>query len=437
MHTPPSSLKKRVWPWLAFSAVAGAAWWIGAAPYSSAQERPAGPPGQAQQRAGKGPEGGKRGGGPGGEKPVAVVAATAVTADMPIVLTGLGGVASRNSVTVRSRVSGQLTRVHFTEGQWVRAGELLAEIDPRPFQVQLTQAEGQMAKDQALLANARRDVERYKALALKSSVSAQQVDAQESLARQYEGAVLADQGAVDSARLQLSFTRITAPIAGRIGLRLIDAGNNIASTDAGGLAVINETQPITVVFSLPEDNAPLILKRLGEVQAKGGELPVEAWDRGSRRLLARGALLTADNQIDAASGTIKLKALFANADNSLLHNQFVNVRLLLDTRRGAVVVPGAAVQRGNAGAFVYAVGENQTVAVRRVVLGPAQGESVAVESGLSAGEVVVVSGADKLREGAKVELGAKETPPLAGGPGLGAEARPEKAAAPRSARPGG
>ncbi|CAG0965114.1 Multidrug resistance protein MdtA [Myxococcaceae bacterium] len=351
--------------------------------------------------------GGRRGGG--GNGPVSAAAVTVGTGNVRIIQTGLGSVVSRNTVTVRSRVGGQLTRVLFKEGQFVHAGDLLAEIDPRPFEVQLTQVQGQMARDQALLANARRDVERFKALAAKSSVSAQQVDAQESLVQQYEGVVLADQGQVDSAKLQLSFTKITAPISGRIGLRLIDAGNNLSATD--GLAVINEVQPVTVVFSLPEDNAPQVLKRLREAEAAGAGLPVEAWDRSNKSLLAKGSLLTIDNQIDPASGTIKLKALFQNLDNALLQNQFVNARLLLDTRQNVTLIPGAAVQRGSAGTFVYAVKEDKTVTVRPVTLGPVDGENVAVETGLKPGEVVVVNGADKLREGAKVEVTIQQSAP--------------------------
>jgi multidrug efflux system membrane fusion protein len=346
--------------------------------------------------------GGRRGGGGGG--PVSAGAVAASTADVQIVQTGLGSVVSRNSVIVRSRVNGQLTRVLFKEGQFVHAGDTLAEIDPRPFQVQLTQMQGQIARDQALLANARRDVERFKALLAKGSVSSQQVDAQESLVKQYEGVVLADQGQVDSAQLQLSFTKITAPLTGRIGLRLIDAGNNISATDPQGLAVINETQPVTVVFALPEDNAPAIIKRLRETETASAGLPVEAWDRSNKSLLAKGSLLTIDNQIDPASGTIKLKAVFANTDNALIQNQFVNARLLLDTRQKATVIPSAAVQRGSAGPFVYAVKEDKSVSVRPITLGPVDGENVAIETGLAAGDIVVVTGADKLREGAKIEV---------------------------------
>lgn len=355
--------------------------------------------------------GGGRRGGP-GNGPISALAVAVGTGSIRIIQTGLGSIVPRNTVSVRSRVSGQLTRILFREGQFVRAGDLLAEIDPRPFEVQLTQVQGQMARDQALLANARRDVERLKALAAKGSVSSQQVDTQQSLVQQYEGLVLADQGQVDSAKLQLSFTKITAPLSGRIGLRLIDPGNMIGATDAQGLAVINEMQPATVVFSLPEDSAPQVIKRLHEAEADNRELSVEAWDRSNKSVLAKGSLLTIDNQIDPASGTIRLKALFPNKDNALIQNQFVNAHLLLETRQNATVIPAAAVQRGSGGSFVYAVREDHTVTVRPVVLGQADGELMAVESGLKPGELVVVNGVDKLREGAKVEVTLQQPPPV-------------------------
>jgi len=398
----------------------GVAFWSAKHPSSGANAFAAGKEGFAKEGGGKwnkgGPPdagknggGGRRGGGP-GNGPVTAGAVTVGTGNVNIIQTGLGSVVSRNSVTVRSRVSGQLTKVLFKEGQMVRAGDVLAEIDPRPFEVLLTQVQGQLARDQALLANARRDVARFQALAAKSSVSAQQVDAQESLVKQYEGVVLADQGQVDNAKLQLGFTKITAPLSGRIGLRLIDPGNNISSTDPQGLAVINEVQPVTVVFSLPEDNAPAITKRLHETESSASGLLVEAWDRSNKNLLAKGSLLTIDNQIDPASGTIKLKALFANSDNALIQNQFVNARLLLDTRERVTLIPAAAVQRGSAGSFVYVVKEDKTVAVRPVTLGPVDGDNVAVETGLQPGEVVVMNGVDKLREGAKVEVTLLDKP---------------------------
>jgi multidrug efflux system membrane fusion protein len=337
------------------------------------------------------------------DRAVPVATDVARKADVNIFLSGLGTVTPLRTVAVRSRVDGELMRVLFTEGQLVKAGDLLAEIDPRPFQVQLTQAEGQMARDQALLANARIDLERYRTLFEQDSIAKQQVDTQAALVRQYEGTVKTDQSAIDNARLQLTYARIIAPVSGRLGLRQVDPGNVIRAGDATGIVVITQLQPITVIFTIAQDNLPVVMKRL----QSGDRPPVEAWDRENKARLASGTLITADNQIDPATGTVKLKAQFGNEDSGLFANQFVNVRMLVDTRRDVVTIPTAALQRGAQGTFVYVVKEDRTVAVRPVKAGPTEADRTAIESGLAQGERVVTDGMDRLREGARVELGKK------------------------------
>ena len=396
-------------------------------------------------------KGGFGGGGPGASRrgaadpatrgPLPVAIATAQAQDFALYQNALGNVTASNTVTVRPRVEGQLARVLFKEGELVKAGDLLAEIDPRPFEVQVTQANGQLARDQAQLANARIDAERYRTLLAQDSIAKQQVDTQEALVRQYQGTIEADRGAVENAKLQLSYTKIKAPIGGRLGLRQVDVGNIVRASDANGLVVITQVRPISVVFSIPEDRLAAVRRRL---QADA-VLPVDAYDRDGKVKLASGKLLTIDNQIDPATGTIKLKAEFANDDGALFPNQFVNVRMHVDTLSGALVVPTSAVQRGSPGTFVYRVNDDNTAAVQPVKLGPVEGETTVVTEGLKAGDRVVVDGADKLRDGAKIEpvdrnAAAAAAPPRAApsadkAGGKGGRRRDGATDAPRAASP--
>lgn len=354
----------------------------------------------AQQQRGKG---GRR------NMPLAPVqAATAQTQSVPQYFSGLGTVTAANTVTVRSRVDGQLMAIHFQEGQQVEAGQLLVEIDPRPFQVALTQAQGQLARDKATLANAQRDLARYQKLAKTNLVSQQELDTQRALVSETQGTIKADEGSVASAELNLTYSRITAPIAGRAGLKQVDVGNYISSGDTTGLVVLTQTHPIDVLFSLPENTIQPIL----QAQKAGQPLIVEAWDRSNSTLLTQGELLSLDNQIDTTTGTIKLKARFSNKDDLLFPNQFVNARLKVNTLQDAVVIPTAALQMGSEGNFVWVVNSENKVSKKNVKPGLQDSEKVVISAGLEAGERVVTDGLDRLTEGAKVEVVAPQSTDL-------------------------
>lgn len=352
---------------------------------------------------------------------IPVVAAPVRQGNLDIHLFALGTVTPLNAVEVHSRVDGQILSIAFEEGQMVKAGDLLAQIDPRPFEMQLTLAAGQLARDQALLENAQADLKRYRTLLDQDSIASQQVDTQESLVRQYQAALQAGRARIDDAKMQLAHARVIAPISGRVGLRQVGPGNIVRASDVSGIVMITQLQPVGVVFPIPEDALPRVMKRLHA----GVRIPVDIYDRAQKEKLGGGRLLAADNQIDPATGTIKLKAEFRNADGALFANQFVNVKMLVETRPKATLVPTAAIQRGAAGTFVYVVKDDHTVAVAPVKTGLSQGEVTSVEGGIAAGAMVVIDGADRLREGTKVELIVREPP-----------ATPVSDAKQRSTRPG-
>jgi multidrug efflux system membrane fusion protein len=332
---------------------------------------------------------------------VAVVASAAKKGDLGVRLTGLGTVTALNTVTVRTRVDGQLMNFGVREGQLVRKGDALAQIDPRPFQVQLAQAEGQLAKDEATLKDARIDLQRFQVLITKDAIPRQQLDAQQATVDQLVGSLKSDQSQIDSAKLNLTYCRITAPIAGRVGLRLVDPGNIVHAADQNGLIVITQLQPITVIFTIPEDSLPMVLQQV----RSGRRLDVDAYNRDLNTRLANGSLLTVDNQIDPTTGTVKLKAIFPNDDNALFPNQFVNARVLVDTIRGAVIVPTASIQRSPQSTFVYVVKPDHTVDMRNVQVRLSDGDDTAMLSGVAPGELVVIEGVDKLQPGMTVSIG--------------------------------
>src|SRR5712692_6705673 len=411
--------KSRWWLWvLIVGAVAIGVWYLRGSRVASEAANSAGP-----AAAGKGK------GGPGmGNFVVPVVVATAQRGDLTVYFNGLGTVTAFNTVTVRSRVDGQLLSVAFREGQFIHEGDLLAQVDPRPFQVQLAQAQGQLAKDQALRKDAEVNLERFKLLFKEGVIPQQQLDTQAALVGQFDGAIRSDESQIANAKLQLTYSRITAPISGRVGLRLVDAGNIVHANDANGLVVITQLQPIAVLFSLPQDQLPQVNAKL-----RGGvQLSVEAYDRDDTEKIATGKLLTIDNEIDPTTGTYKLKSIFDNGNNILFPNQFVNVHLLVDTKHNLIIVPAPAIQRGPQGSYVYAVGSDNAVKIRPVTIAQTTGGSIGLSNGLNAGEIVVIDGQDKLQDGSKVI-----PTPAGGNNGAGPGAQPAGQSAGQSRRSSG
>jgi len=399
---PPPATRRKRWPWVVLAVAAAVATYLLVSSHSRTQANAAAAKAKAAASA-----------------PVPVVAAAARTGDVPVYLTGLGSVTALNTAVVKSRVDGQLFRIDFHEGQMVKEGQLLAELDPRPFQVQLMQAQGQKAKDEAALQNARVDLNRYEVLMKEDAIPKQQLDTQAATVKQDEAAVQSDQAQVESAKLNLAYCRIAAPIAGRVGLRLVDTGNIVHASDATGVVVVNEVQPITVIFTIAADRLPQVLQQMHA----GRQLQVDAFDRDSKNRLAGGALAAVDNQIDQTTGTVRLRAVFPNQDDALFPSQFVNARLLVDTLRNTVLVPTAAIQRSPTATFVYHVKPDQTVETRNVVVQLTEGDNTSLRSGLAPGEVVVTDGVDRLRPGMKV------APTMAGANGNPAAGNPAAAPA--------
>jgi multidrug efflux system membrane fusion protein len=403
---PPAKAKSRWWLWIVILAVVAIGIWYYRG-HSTSEAGATAAPGAA----GKG-----KGGAGGAGMTVPVVVAAAQKGDLPVYLIGIGSATAFNTVTVRSRVDGQIVKVNFTEGQFVHAGDALIEIDPRPYQVMLEQAEGQLAKDQAQLHDVQVDFERYTLLFNEGVIPKQQVDTQQAQVGQFQGAIKADQATIDNAKLQLVYARITAPISGRVGLRLVDQGNIVHASDTAGLLVITQLQPISVIFTLPQDQLQQVLIKL----RGGGQLPVEAYDRDDITKITDGKLATIDNQIDPTTGTYKLKSIFSNENNVLFPNQFVNVHMLVDTKRNLVIVPAAAIQRGPQGTYVYAVSAGDIVNIRTVTIAQTAGNNIGISSGINPGDVIVIDGQDKLQDGSKVVTSTSPT----GGAGRGASAQP-------------
>ena len=408
-HSMQSSVshKSRFWLFglLVLLIVLGLCWWLWpSAAKKAATDQPAGHAGRSgMMRPGFG----------GSTQPVPVRVSEVKQGDFPIYYKALGTVTALNTINVRSRVAGELVKVYFKEGQMVKAGELLAEIDPRSYQNALLQAEGTLLQNQAQLKNAQVDVQRYRGLYAEDSIAKQTLDTAEALVSQYQGTVKTNQAAVNDARLNLDFTKIRAPISGRVGLRQLDVGNLVAANDTTALVVITQTEPIVVAFTLPETNLALVLERY----RSGAKMPVQAWNRGDTKELAVGVLSSIDNQIDITTGTLKFKALFENRDQALFPNQFVNVRLLADTLKNVVLAPTAAIQYGTNGSFVYAMDGDNKVKIRSIKVGATDGDVTVIEEGLKPGDRVVLEGTDRLRDGGAVEVvnDSAEVPETAAG----------------------
>lgn len=385
-------------PWLitaaAFAGVVLLVMWLSAAKSTGAPE------GKVRGRPGMGP--------PGGAAGMTVSVAKVKRASLDVHFHALGTVTAFSTVNVKPRVNGELVKVLFTEGQEVKAGDLLAVVDPRPYKAALAQAEGTLQQNQAQLKNAQIDLDRYKGLYAEDSIAKQTLDTQAALLNQYQGTLKTNQGQVDDAKLNLAFTEVRAPISGRLGLRQVDVGNLVTSSDTTPLVVLTQVKPIAVVFSLPQQQLGTVAAQLNGASATTKPLPVEALDRNKDVTLANGELVTLDNQIDTTTGTVKLKAKFENADRSLFPNQFVNVRLLAETLHDVLLIPANAVQRGNEGTYVYVLGEGDKVVQRPVTLGTSEGEQVVVEKGVNVDEQVVVEGTDRLRDGMPVRIAAPE-----------------------------
>ena len=380
----PEKPKHKIWPWVLLALLAAVAffWYRGHSNQTTTQKS-----GKAAGKAGRG-----------GNAPVVV--AQAQTGNIGVYVTGLGSTTPIATVTVKSRVDGQLMTVHFKEGDLVRAGDPLIEIDPRPYQAVVTQIEGELARDQALLDNARIDVTRYTALLAQNAIPEQQLTTQNALVKQYEGTVKNDQGQLDAAKLNVDYCHIPSPIGGIVGLRLVDPGNIVHASDSNGMVVITQLQPMSVIFTVGEDQLPPILQKI----RTGQKLPVDAWDRELKNKITSGTLATVDNQIDPTTGTLKLRALFDNTNNALIPQQFVNARLLQQEKTGVTLLPSAAIQRNTTSTYVWLIKPDNTVTLRQITVGTTEGDQSEITSGLSPGDKVVMTGVDKLQEGGKVTI---------------------------------